>query len=375
MSENNVMKDLYNKITSLKEEYVTYLLVGIIFVIIIFCLCYYLMMRTYISRKCSTLDDMYSTINGKIASLNASDPKCQHFLRDYYIKTSYNSCSIGTYKNSFVSICILKDLLKQGVRGLDFEIYSIDNEPVVATSTEDSYFIKETYNYVPFLDVMNTIVNYAFANSTSPNPRDPIILHLRIKSTNQNMYTNLASIFKEYDQFFLGPDYSFENGGKNVGEQPIMSLSGKIILIVDRLNNAFMDNSYFYEYVNMTSNSIFMRGLRFYDVKNTPDIGELQEYNKKNMTIVIPDNGVEPDNPNPVICQETGCQMTAIMYQKYDVNLQMDNSLFDKIGYAFVLKPERLRYIPITIDPPVSQDQSLTYQTRTVTSDYYSFNI
>jgi hypothetical protein len=332
-------------------------------------------MRTYISRNCATLDDMYSTINGKIKSLNASDPNCKHTLKDYYVKSAYNSCSIGSYKNTFVSICILKDLLKQGVRCLDFEVYSIDNQPIVSTSTEDSYYIKETYNYVPFADVMGIIVNYAFANSTAPNPNDPIILHLRIKSTNQHMYSNLAAIFKKYDNYFLGPDYSFENGGKNVGDVPIMSLNRKIILIVDRLNDAFMDNVDFYEYVNMTSNSIFMRCLRFYDVKNTPDIFELQEYNKKNMSIVIPDNGVNPENPNSIICQETGCQMTAMMYQNYDVNLQMDNKLFDQIGYAFVLKPQGLRHEQVTIPPPVSQDPNVSYQTRHISSDYYSFKI
>ena len=52
-------------------------------------------------------------------------------LYDYYIKTAYNACAGGSYKNDFVNICNLKAILKQGVRCLDFEIYSVDDKPPV----------------------------------------------------------------------------------------------------------------------------------------------------------------------------------------------------------------------------------------------------
>ena len=44
-------------------------------------------------------------------------------------------------------------------------------------------------------------------------------------------------------------------------------LSQKIILVVDKSNNKYLDNEDFYEYVNITSNSVFMRGLNFYNVE------------------------------------------------------------------------------------------------------------
>ena len=65
------------------------------------------------------------------------------------------------------------------MRGLDFEIFSINDQPVVATSTSDSFYVKETFNYIPFVEAMDVINNYAFASSTAPNPTDPIIIHLR----------------------------------------------------------------------------------------------------------------------------------------------------------------------------------------------------
>ena len=206
------------------------------------------------------MDNLYGTLNGKIRSINPNDSDCSGNLFDYYINTAYNCCNGGSYKNDFVNICNLKNILKQGVRGLDFEVYSIDNQPVVATSTIDNIFIKETYNYVLFTDVMNVIENYAFSGSTSPNYNDPIIIHIRFMSNNQEMYKNLATIFKSYESRMLGKEYSYENYGNNLGSVELIKLMNKIILIVDRSNTTFLENKQFLEYVNMTSNSVFMRG-------------------------------------------------------------------------------------------------------------------
>uniref|UniRef100_A0A6C0BAX1 PI-PLC Y-box domain-containing protein n=1 Tax=viral metagenome TaxID=1070528 RepID=A0A6C0BAX1_9ZZZZ len=363
----------------LKENATSLLLFVLILITIICILVYYFYMRNLLSKECSAMDSMYSALNTKIHSLNTSDPNCKHNLRDYYIKTAYNCCSAGAYKNDFVGTCALKDVLRQGVRGLDFEIYSVADQPVVSTSTSSSYYVKETYNYVAFSDVMTIINNYAFSQSTAPNPQDPIIFHLRFMSNNQKMYSALAKLFKNYDSLFLGPEYSFENEQdstkQNLGTVPLLSLQRKIVIIADNSNKSFSANPEFYEYVNLTSNSVFMRALRYYDVKNTPDIVELQTYNKQNMTISLPDISAAPINPSAIICRETGCQMIAMCYQLNDVYLQENNQFFDQGGYAFVLKPENLRYVEITIAAPTQPDPALSYETRTVSSQYYSFNI
>jgi hypothetical protein len=298
----------------------------------------------------------------------------QNNLNEYYIKTAYNACSGGSYKNDVVEICNLKAVLKQGVRGLDFEIYSIDNQPIVATSTVDNYYIKETYNSVSFSEVMSTIQNYAFSGSTAPNFTDPILIHLRFMSNNQSMYSNLANIFKSYDTLLLGKEYSYETAGHNLGGEPLLNFMNKVILIFDRSNTAFLENKDLMEYVNMTSNSIFMRAYSYYDVKNNPDLEELREYNKRNMTIVFPDNGSNPENPNGVLSRDAGCQMVAMRYQTVDNYLLQNTSFFDNCGYAFCLKPENLRYKPVTIPEATPQDPALSYATRNVTTDFYSFD-
>ena len=373
--QSDNMSNTMKMISNLKENFVSSMVLGLIIFIIIIMLGYIFYIRQLNNRECTFLTNIYGTLDGNIRSINASDPNCQHNLNDYYIKTAYNCCSGGSYKNDFVSTCVLKNILKQGVRGLDFEIYSVNEQPVVATSTESEYYIKETFNSVPFTDVLSTVVNYAFSGSTAPNPDDPIIFHLRIKSTNQKMYENFGNLLESYDSYLLGKDYSFESHGVNLGFTPILTLRGKIIIIVDRINTAFLDNQHFYEFVNMTSNSIFMRALNYYNVKYTPDLNELQDFNRKGMTIAMPDVGSNPPNPNGIVTREAGCQLLAMRYEFIDNYLEENTAMFDKCGYAFCLKPERLRYIPVVNSTPTPQNPELSYATRTFGSDYYNFDI
>jgi len=357
------------------DDFQSFMIISLIFLILIIYIIYIVQLTRLKNSECSHMDNLYPSVNGNIRPISSNDPECKYNLYDYYIKTAFNACSGGSYKNDFVDICNLKALIKQGVRCLDFEIYSINNQPIVSTSTNDSFFVKETFNSLDFRSVMDTIKNYAFAGGTCPNPTDPIIIHLRIKSTNEKMFTNLADIFKSNNTLMLGKDYSFENSGKNIGNLPLLSFQKKIILIVDRSNSAFLDNPAFLEYVNLTSNSIFAREYDFYNVKNNPDTQELTEYNRRNMTIVLPDKGANPPNPSGILCRAYGCQMVAMRYQYVDNFLVENAGFFDRSGYAFSLKPENLRYIEVTIPEPTPQNPNYSYGTRNISSDFYNFNI
>jgi len=372
---NTQTGDYLSTITSnMSEDFVSYVIILFICIILIIIIWYIIYLNKLENSECNFMNGLYPSLDGNIKSINTADPDCGYNLYDYYIKTAYNACSGGNYTNDFTDICNLKAVIKQGVRCLDFEIYSIDNNPVVATSTTDNFFVKETFNSVNFSDVMSIIKDYAFSGGTCPNPKDPIIIHLRIMSNNQQMYSNLANIFKSYDSIMLGKDYSYENYGENLGTTPILQLMGKIILIVDKTNNSFLENKNLLEYINLTSNSVFMRAVDYYNVKNNPDINELTNFNKTGMTIAIPDKGSNPPNPSSILCRAAGCQMVAMRYQTIDNFLEENALFFDEGGYAFCLKPAQLRYQPVTIQPPTPQNPEYSYETRTTSTDYYSFN-
>ena len=355
-------------------SYASYAITILTILILIFLVGYLIYLSRLQSAECTYMNNLYSSIDGNLKPISSADPDCSGNLYDYYIKTAYNACSGGAYKNDYVNICNLKAVIKQGVRCLDFEVYSLNNQPIVATSTTNNFYVKETFNYVPFSDVMSTITNYAFAGGTCPNPTDPLIIHLRVMSNNLNVYENMANIFSSYDSVMLGSQYSFENNGKNLGAVPLLSFQNKIILIVDKTNNTFIESQNFLEYVNLTSNSVFMRAYTYYDVQNNPDINELIEFNKRGMTIVFPNTGANPANASGTVCRASGCQMVAMRYQYNDTYLSENNTFFDSCSYAFALKPINLRFVPVTIPNPTPQNPDYSYETRTVSTNYYSFN-
>lgn len=366
--------DYLSQIKNLDENVQSYLIMALVFIILLFFIGYLIYLSKLKNSECNYMNNLYPSVDGYIRPINSSDPDCSGNLYDYYVKTAYNACSGGSYKNDFVDICNLKAVIKQGVRCLDFEIYSINDKPVVSTSTSDSYYVKETFNSVDFANVMNTIRNYAFSGGTCPNPTDPILIHLRCKSANQKMYSNLANIFQSNTDIMLGMQYSYESSGNNLGSVPLLSMQNKVVLIIDRSNTAFLENQDLLEYVNLTSNSIFMRLYDFYNVKNNPDINELTDFNRRGITIVIPNNKTSPSNPSGMVCRASGCQMVAMRYQFVDNYLMENASFFDEVGYAFALKPLNLRYVPVTVPAPTPQNPDYSYETRTVTTDYYSFN-
>ena len=353
-------------------KYIVLALCGLMIILMIFWL---YNKSTLNQANCTRMNDVYKDA-AKVHSFNPDNADFKHNLRDYYIKTAYNACSAGQFKNDFVNICALKNCINQGARCLDFEVYSVDNEPVVATSSVDDYSVKETYNSVPMSDVLNIIRDYAFSGSTCPNPADPLIIHLRIQSNNQTIYNKLAKMFESsLSDRILGPKYSYENHGRNLGSEPIKNLRGKVILIVDRSNPLF-EQTDLDEYVNMASNSIFMRGVRYSDgVKYTPDMDELIEYNKKCMTIVMPDLSGSDTNYAASLSVKCGCQLNAMSFQNFDANMEYYDLMFDSTGSAFVLKPEALRFVPLTVPAPDPPNPEYSYEQRETKTDYYSLTI
>ena len=99
-----------------------YALVIMLFLVIICIICYFYYMYNLNARECKIMDSMYSSLNNRITNLNfGTDETTNYTFKDYYIQTAYNCCSGGSYRNDYVgsSCCVLKDILKQGVRGLD----------------------------------------------------------------------------------------------------------------------------------------------------------------------------------------------------------------------------------------------------------------
>jgi hypothetical protein len=354
---------------NLSTEFMSILIIATIIISVIY---YYVTKIKLNKRNCTNLSDIYTTIPPLNSIINSEQNK--YGLRDFYIKTAYNCCCGGEFKNDFVNICALNTCIAQGVRCLDFEIYSIDDKPVIAASTVDDYTVKETYNSLPIEDAFATIDEHAFSSGTCPNASDPLILHFRIMSNNKIIYDKIAQSIKTIlNSRILDKQYSYENHGENLGLVPISNFKEKVIILVDGTNRLYQTTK-LDEYINMTSSSPFLHVKRFHNVKYTQDL-TLTDFNKKNMTLVLPNFSANDTNPNFNIARQYGCQMIAMSFQNYDSNLEHYNAFFDGQKTAYVLKPAKFRYIPVTIAQPPPAPPENSYAPRAVTSDFYSYTI
>jgi hypothetical protein len=303
-------------------------------------------------RNCNTLRDLYTSYP-KIKSIDYNSDDFDYNLRDFYIKASYNSCCSGGVKNDYVNVCALENVLKNGVRFLDFEIYSKNDMPVIGASSTNEYSYKETYNDLAFKTAMEKVKDIAFS-SICPNPEDPVILHFRIKSEKSSICDVMAKdINHTFGQDHLDKLYSYEYRGKNLGEVKIKDLKKKVIIIVDKSESIKFKSTKLYEFVNMCSGSEHLRKYRNNDIEHNVDTEEIMKFNKMNMSIVLPDVNVKTDNYSYIHAKEAGVQIMAMNFQNFDSNLKFYSLFFDGTQSAFILKPKEMRtdtYIPNTPD-------------------------
>jgi len=151
-------------------------------------------------------------------------------IKELVFKSAYNCCCIGGMKNDYVDLCALKNCYRAGVRVLDFQIFSLNNNPVISASTVNQNEYKELYNYLSFTETMNHI-NYTFLNSAShPNNNQVLFLNFRVNSNNIDIYNQMAKILIDT---FTGGSELLLTVQKDLNSFTLDELKNKIILMVD----------------------------------------------------------------------------------------------------------------------------------------------
>lgn len=329
--------------------------------------------QTKPSKNASRMEEILKKYPPKMSSLNINNAEYQHKLRDYRILSSFNSCCGGSKMNDYVSKEALENVIRMGARCLDFEIYNVNNTPVVAASTEKSVFIKQTYNDIPFAEVMKMVGEMAFANRYAPNHREPLLISLRIKSNQREIYDQMAKEIKQsLGRYLLGPMYGYENNGEDMGRVPIKDLMEKVIIIVDVANPVYRETK-LEELINIGANSPFLRMEHSRDVVYTHNYHDNIEYNKKHISYCIPDLKSN-ENEHMDFKWKCGIQMVGLEFQHDDTGFKYIYSKFQG-KHGFILKDKVLRFIPNTIDEPKKQNKDLSYQPKQVKGNGYTITI
>lgn len=302
-------------------------------------------------------------------------PAC---LLNYHIKTAYNCCAVNTFKNSWVSECALIHCINAGARCLDFEIYSMNNNPVIGfSSRENNLNIKESFNKIDFHKAMSIINNTAFDSELTKQCEDfPVIINLRLKTKNTKVYDKIAkTLYQSFGDRLLDPKYSYNNDKKrlvvpNSGERWIHKMEGKedesinIPLICRNLNSnpatdANANNDFnnkvivivnvtslfggkemdlkngnefeqlcrqggnegiLLDYMNLLSPSEFCMHLRDFEVENATDMAQKEYKNKSRQRLIFttPTVGASSRNVDYKKHHENfGAQMVGMSFQNY----------------------------------------------------------
>lgn len=315
--------------------------------------------KPYISIK--TINDglnrdyNYPTKQGKVDGLLSTGRIC-----DYFIAGSYNSCCSGDFKNDYVDIEALKNVIRSGARVLDFQLFYINDNVIVAASSDETEFIKGTYNYLYLsgkggvLDIINT---YAFSQAEVTNFQDPLFINLRIQSERMEIYDKLTTMFTLLlgDRLLTGSGYGYDGtlSGLNINDENIQNFNEKVIIMCDQKNKNYLNTS-FYELINLTSNRDdgALVTYRNYEVNFAEESDSIIDKSKRKIVMVYPDNSDINDNKDPANLFNLGCSIILMNYQKLDSNLikylntfgqPQEYSGIDWQPSAFMLKKESLR--------------------------------
>jgi hypothetical protein len=280
-------------------------------------------------------------------------------LINYHVKSAYNCCCGDGYKNNFVALCALEKCIANGCRFLDFEIYSYNNVPIVAASTANSNYIKETYNSLLLEEVLLTIKEKAF-NLTSTNcANDPLILNFRVMSTNLVMLKKMGDIIENYLGDGDGVFAIETRKEETLIFAQMEELYRKVIIICEfnplpSIIDTNADLSKLKDYVNLKAKGLNCNTFRYNQIASKKGSVSFMESTKTKYTIVLPNLDNSIINFDPALSFDTGCQAICMKHQNMDNNLLGYNALFKaKQNYSWFKKS---RTELLNIDIPTVPD-------------------
>jgi hypothetical protein len=300
-------------------------------------------------KNCSNLNKSTNTSVISIEkkdNLNINTP-----LNECFIKTAYNCCCVGNFKNDYVDACALRNCAAYGVRALDFQIYSLNDKPIISASSVKSNQYKEIYNYMHFYDTMNYVRKFFIDDGTNANAKDPLFLIFRLYTTNAPVYTMMAQALNQVfgyasqtnNMIYILPQ------NQTLDTTPLSSLMKRVVIIVDPsygdkpgfLNSKLSDFTSMVLGVSLNNNSIYRESGLLGVVAINRSNGKNTDISN-NLTILYPDLQPNKNNYDFVTSGifNNVCFIGMNFQYKDQFLLQYNNTFFNSC--AFVKKQRML---------------------------------
>ena len=333
-----------------------------------FCLLFFLFLGTMIYllqerynikiESYTGMDEIRKINSSKIGYTFPSVKNASLPLREYCIKSSYNTALSGDY----TSTDMIKYVLGRGCRFLDFEIFYINNTPCVAYSADPTFVTITSKNFITLNEALKTVIVNGFSGP-SPNATDPLFIHFRIKCQNPEIYSKIGISVNNYLSSRLYNE-------KVTGETQLNLLLGHVILIIDSTLSIDYKKIEYYpkchetniessknqcfdlsKYSNMDSGTSELRiydSTYLNDQSITPPVLMNQEGDETDVSllrIIVPNFAINKNNPSiHEFIQNYGVQFISNGFYKNDKNLMEYEKFFFDNKSAFVTMSSAIRY-------------------------------
>ena len=310
----------------------------------------------------------YSKVTA-LAPLGCPQP-AEYRLCDYYLASSSYSVFPGTQVYDYISDTILPLAIKAGVRLVELDIYSDENNKPVVGLKNQKLGVDYAYNTVPFEECCNSIGNNAFNSVNSPVSSDPFVLSL-VFHTEKTITINAASEILKTSAcrgHLLDTTYSYQR--KNLAVEPVCNLQNKLIVV----SGGAIKGTLMEELTNMSWSTSHLRRMTYTQASQPHDQDELITFNRNNITMVVPDIGEDLVNSNPQILFTYGCQWIMMNYGSIDNMMELYISEFQE--NSVVLKPAALRALkPKKYKKPAQADPAVSFQPMQHKSPIYNITV
>jgi hypothetical protein len=348
-----------------------YIFVAALLIIVII-ITYIFNKLTMKSKKCATIKQYnnYTPIALSDLSVSATDtPNKSMFdvsLNSVFVKTAYNCCCTGNFKNDYVDTCALENCYNQGARALHFEVYLLNNKPVIASSSISQPKYKEIYNELDFYTTMKT-VNKLFTSKSN----DPLFLILEINSDKYKTYESVYNAL--YEIFGLNSVDGnrimfFDSSTQNFGDVKLFDLIGKVVIMVSYksgnvdnfnksgLKNITTVNLSLSDKNKMIKYNTFINAISSLNEDQSLFVESISKYNN-GITVLIPDKQAYNQNYDFISTGiRSGITFTALNFQYNDEQIKNYNKIFGSalIGTnSFLLKKNKNKDTNIYYSPSI----------------------
>lgn len=328
-------------------------------------------LKTYPSNKDLMFDKIPTQYYNKYYRKNMDLLLC-----DFYIAGSYKSYIPCGYTNDIQSVSAIKMALQLGARILTFDLYSQGeglSKPEVVCRVESP--MGGDWNVaIPFEDLCKTVMTYGWNNGIDY----PLILYFNVHFDDQYLYQQMARTkLNVFSERLANKKYGFKRFP--IGQIPIKELLGTVLIITSKYPTNGMLNELTNEAISEEHQTTQMleytkANMEYGGLSATVSNGkQMIENNKYNLTFVYH----EPEQNYGNIIQyksdienydfqdafNYGCQSTLMYYGLDDDNMKKYLQFFRNC--SFVIKPDKLRYIPQPKPKVKKQDERLSYAPKT----------